>query len=57
MLPLSKASKVKSSLVAHQVKYLGWVTAAARVSAVAWVQSLAWGLLHAMGAAKKKRKN
>ena len=33
------------------------VTVVAQVSAVAWVQSLAWELLHATGAAKKKKKN
>lgn len=30
------------------------VTAVARVAALAWVQSLAWELLHATGMAKKK---
>ena len=31
------------------------VTAMTQVTAVAWVQSLVWGLRHATGMAKKKR--
>ena len=40
----------------QQVKDPGIVTAAAQVTAVAWVRSLARELPHAMGTAKKKKK-
>ena len=39
--------------VAQQVKECGVVTAEARVTAVVRVQSLAWEVTHAAGAAKK----
>ena len=42
--------------MAQQVKDLLVVSTAARAAAVAWVQSLAWQPPHALGGAKKKKK-
>ena len=39
---------------AQWVKGSGIATAAAHVTAMAWIQSLAWELINAMGAAIKK---
>ena len=47
----------KSPLLAQQVKVSTVVTDLAHVTAVAWFQSLAQELLHAVGMAKNKTKN
>lgn len=36
--------------------FWGIVTSVSQIAAVAWVQCLAWGLLHAVGIAQKKKK-
>lgn len=41
--------------MAQQAKDLAMSLAMVRVAAVAWVQSLAWELLHAKGTAKQKQ--
>lgn len=43
--------------MAQQAKDLAMSLAMVRVAAVAWVQSLAWELLHAKGTAKQKQTN
>lgn len=43
--------------MAQWVKGFGVVTVMALVTAIVWVQSLAWKLPHVAGAAKRKKEN